>query len=396
MAELRDNRGDSASRPGSSYERSENQNIKNYRAKGAEEPYAGGREKAGASYHHAAKPKGAAEGGYAYSGDEGYQDGARRYEGKRYDEEHFAQMGPMEGRFQRYGEGEEDGRFAAYERPGEAPAEAPRRAAAKGAGKEDGAQAQVQVQPAGGAECPGDGAGSAMAAGKGAAKEGGVYGRALNPLVGRQFRSNSATGLSLSAAMPQAVRTPFVRAERAASPRGSSSEGSTIFSESAHIFRKGERESSESDDGSVSTRLSRGRKKIKMEFIRDKGRRGVTFSKRKKGIMKKAYELNMLTKCELLLVVASETGHVYTFATPKLQPMVKQHENLIQHHLNSPDPAEMCQKVYDSDRFQDPPGSGSPGYYKGDGYGGYDSAVSRSSRTYQQGYYHGGYDGSQR
>ena len=41
-----------------------------------------------------------------------------------------------------------------------------------------------------------------------------------------------------------------------------------------------------------------------------------------------------------MLLVASETGHVYTFATPKLQPMITSERGkaLIQTCLNSPDP----------------------------------------------------------
>lgn len=42
-----------------------------------------------------------------------------------------------------------------------------------------------------------------------------------------------------------------------------------------------------------------------------------------------------------MLLVASETGHVYTFATRKLQPMITSDSGkaLIQTCLNSPDPA---------------------------------------------------------
>lgn len=85
-----------------------------------------------------------------------------------------------------------------------------------------------------------------------------------------------------------------------------------------------------------------GRRKIKIEYIEDKSRRHITFSKRKAGIMKKAYELSTLTGTQVLLLVASETGHVYTFATPKLQPMITQSEgkNLIQQCLNAPDRSE--------------------------------------------------------
>merc|ERR1712137_1509655 len=50
----------------------------------------------------------------------------------------------------------------------------------------------------------------------------------------------------------------------------------------------------------------------------------------------------MGTGTQALLLVASETGHVYTFATPKLQPFVTLPEgkNLIQSCLNAPEGAE--------------------------------------------------------
>ncbi|CDH57615.1 srf-tf-domain-containing partial [Lichtheimia corymbifera JMRC:FSU:9682] len=83
-----------------------------------------------------------------------------------------------------------------------------------------------------------------------------------------------------------------------------------------------------------------GRKRIKIEYIEDKNRRHITFSKRKAGIMKKAYELSTLTGTQVLLLIVSETGLVYTFTTPKLQPMVTKPEGktLIQSCLNAPDP----------------------------------------------------------
>lgn len=90
-----------------------------------------------------------------------------------------------------------------------------------------------------------------------------------------------------------------------------------------------------------------GRKKIKMAYIEGKNKRSVTFSKRKKGIMKKAYELNMLTKSQILLLVASESGHVYTFATPKLKPIISKHENLIQQCLNAPSTPEKAKYIPD-------------------------------------------------
>ncbi|KAJ2329420.1 transcription factor of the MADS box, partial [Coemansia sp. RSA 2673] len=92
-------------------------------------------------------------------------------------------------------------------------------------------------------------------------------------------------------------------------------------------------------DNEVVSDKRAGRRKIKIEFIEDKSRRHITFSKRKAGIMKKAYELSTLTGTQVLLLVVSETGLVYTFTTPKLQQMVTQSEgkNLIQACLSAPD-----------------------------------------------------------
>jgi len=94
----------------------------------------------------------------------------------------------------------------------------------------------------------------------------------------------------------------------------------------------------EDEDDKPKSDKKAGRRKIKIEFIQDKSRRHITFSKRKAGIMKKAYELSTLTGTQVLLLVVSETGLVYTFTTAKLQPLVTQPEgkNLIQACLNAP------------------------------------------------------------
>ncbi|KAF1770857.1 hypothetical protein GCK72_002681 [Caenorhabditis remanei] len=83
---------------------------------------------------------------------------------------------------------------------------------------------------------------------------------------------------------------------------------------------------------------TKGRVKIKMEYINNKLRRYTTFSKRKTGIMKKAFELSTLTGTQVMLLVASETGHVYTYATKKLQPMISSDTGkaMIQSCLNAP------------------------------------------------------------
>merc|ERR1719421_2021308 len=86
-----------------------------------------------------------------------------------------------------------------------------------------------------------------------------------------------------------------------------------------------------------------GRRKIEIEYIEDKIRRHITFSKRKAGISKKAYELSRLTGAQVLLLISSERGQIYSFATPKLQPILvnENSKQLIEQCLNAPDPMAM-------------------------------------------------------
>ncbi|KAK3169078.1 hypothetical protein OEA41_005526 [Lepraria neglecta] len=111
------------------------------------------------------------------------------------------------------------------------------------------------------------------------------------------------------------------------------------------------------DDDEDDDKPGRERRKIDIKFIQDKSRRHITFSKRKAGIMKKAYELSVLTGTQVLLLVVSETGLVYTFTTPKLQPLVTKPEgkNLIQACLNAPEPAPGNENGVDAESTVDSP-----------------------------------------
>ncbi|RLV92514.1 Transcription factor of morphogenesis MCM1 [Spathaspora sp. JA1] len=110
-------------------------------------------------------------------------------------------------------------------------------------------------------------------------------------------------------------------------------------SSAAGIVSVGGADDDDDDDGPSGGKTQKERRKIEIKFIQDKSRRHITFSKRKAGIMKKAYELSVLTGTQVLLLVVSETGLVYTFTTPKLQPLVTKSEgkNLIQACLNAPE-----------------------------------------------------------
>lgn len=85
-----------------------------------------------------------------------------------------------------------------------------------------------------------------------------------------------------------------------------------------------------------STTKGDGRGPVNLKFIEGKTRRGVTFSKRKKGLMKKAYEISVLTGSEVLVLVASEGGNVYSFATDRFKKMIDEHQPLIKECLSNP------------------------------------------------------------
>ncbi|KAI5148164.1 hypothetical protein ENBRE01_0152 [Enteropsectra breve] len=76
-------------------------------------------------------------------------------------------------------------------------------------------------------------------------------------------------------------------------------------------------------------------RKTTMEYIVPKTKRSVTFSKRKRGLMKKAHELSILTGAQILVVVASECGHIFTYSTDKLKPLLYRKEEFIHNCLKA-------------------------------------------------------------
>ncbi|PHT84170.1 hypothetical protein T459_12613 [Capsicum annuum] len=57
-----------------------------------------------------------------------------------------------------------------------------------------------------------------------------------------------------------------------------------------------------------------GRAKIEIKRIENKANRGVTYSKRRKGLIKKAYELSVLCDTDISLLMFSPTGRLTSFS----------------------------------------------------------------------------------
>lgn len=60
-----------------------------------------------------------------------------------------------------------------------------------------------------------------------------------------------------------------------------------------------------------------GRGKIEIKMIENTNSRQVTFSKRRQGLMKKAKELAILCDAEVGVLVFSNTGKLYEFASSR-------------------------------------------------------------------------------
>lgn len=58
-----------------------------------------------------------------------------------------------------------------------------------------------------------------------------------------------------------------------------------------------------------------GRGRVVLKRIENKINRQVTFSKRRSGLLKKAHEISVLCDAEVALIIFSNKGKVYEFAT---------------------------------------------------------------------------------
>lgn len=65
-----------------------------------------------------------------------------------------------------------------------------------------------------------------------------------------------------------------------------------------------------------------GRKKISITRINDERNRQVTFTKRKFGLMKKAYELSVLCDCEIALIIFTSNNKLYQYASSDMDKVL--------------------------------------------------------------------------
>ncbi|CAL9695599.1 unnamed protein product [Knipowitschia caucasica] len=75
-----------------------------------------------------------------------------------------------------------------------------------------------------------------------------------------------------------------------------------------------------------------GRKKITISRILDQRNRQVTFTKRKFGLMKKAYELSVLCDCEIALIIFNSTNRLFQYASTDMDKVLLKYTEYSEPH----------------------------------------------------------------
>eukprot|EP00123_Amoebidium_parasiticum_P006025 comp17079_c0_seq1/m.15833 comp17079_c0_seq1/g.15833 ORF comp17079_c0_seq1/g.15833 comp17079_c0_seq1/m.15833 type:complete len:240 (-) comp17079_c0_seq1:9-728(-) len=75
-----------------------------------------------------------------------------------------------------------------------------------------------------------------------------------------------------------------------------------------------------------------GRKKITIQPIVDERNKQVTFTKRKTGLMKKAYELSVLCDCEVALIIFNGNNKLYQFSSTDIDKILLKYTEYTEPH----------------------------------------------------------------
>lgn len=89
---------------------------------------------------------------------------------------------------------------------------------------------------------------------------------------------------------------------------------------------------STANNGGTSTKKIMGRKKINITRINDERTRQVTFTKRKFGLMKKAYELSVLCGCEIALIIFNSNDRLFQYASSGMDKVLLKYADYNEPH----------------------------------------------------------------
>ncbi|KAM7491682.1 hypothetical protein LguiA_034603 [Lonicera macranthoides] len=88
------------------------------------------------------------------------------------------------------------------------------------------------------------------------------------------------------------------------------------------------------------------RGKIEIKKIENASSRQVAFSKRRKGLLKKAYELSVLCDAQVALIIFSQNGRLYEFSSSNMQKTIGRYrEHVKEDQIYNPDIEQYIQHV---------------------------------------------------
>ncbi|GMP70065.1 hypothetical protein CsSME_00029088 [Camellia sinensis var. sinensis] len=88
------------------------------------------------------------------------------------------------------------------------------------------------------------------------------------------------------------------------------------------------------------------RGKVQLKRIENVTNRQVTFSKRKNGLLKKAYELSVLCDAEVAVIIFSQKGRLYDFSSSNMQKTIErygEHVKMVQ--TNNPNEEQFTEQL---------------------------------------------------
>uniref|UniRef100_A0A671LG69 Myocyte-specific enhancer factor 2D homolog n=1 Tax=Sinocyclocheilus anshuiensis TaxID=1608454 RepID=A0A671LG69_9TELE len=96
-----------------------------------------------------------------------------------------------------------------------------------------------------------------------------------------------------------------------------------------------------------------GRKKIQIQRITDERNRQVTFTKRKFGLMKKAYELSVLCDCEIALIIFNHSNKLFQYASTDMDKVLLKYTEYNEPHESRTN-ADIIEKEHRDSESPDP------------------------------------------
>ncbi|KAL3524218.1 hypothetical protein ACH5RR_017052 [Cinchona calisaya] len=88
------------------------------------------------------------------------------------------------------------------------------------------------------------------------------------------------------------------------------------------------------------------RGKVQMRRIENETSRQVTFSKRRNGLLKKAYELSVLCDAEVALIIFSQKGKLFEFSSSNIRKTIKKYRDCVkEEHRNNQDIEKHLQEL---------------------------------------------------